>query len=93
MAELLLQQKSSTPSTDPPAQEAKPNADVEMTDAPALVVQAQPTAEAAAAAVADRPLNVKDALSYLDAVKTQFHDRPDVYNHFLDIMKDFKGQV
>ena len=39
----------------------------------------------------ERPLNVTDALSYLDAVKVQFHDQPDVYNHFLDIMKDFKG--
>ncbi|KAI0315665.1 hypothetical protein OF83DRAFT_1061699 [Amylostereum chailletii] len=39
-----------------------------------------------------RPLNVTDALSYLDAVKLQFQDKPDVYNHFLDIMKDFKGQ-
>jgi paired amphipathic helix protein Sin3a len=41
----------------------------------------------------NRPLNVTDALSYLDAVKVQFQDRPDVYNHFLDIMKDFKSQV
>lgn len=40
-----------------------------------------------------RPLNVTDALSYLDAVKVQFHDKPEVYNHFLDIMKDFKGGV
>jgi histone deacetylase complex regulatory component SIN3 len=41
----------------------------------------------------ERQLNVTDALSYLDAVKVQFGDRPDVYNHFLDIMKDFKGQL
>ncbi|KAL6304795.1 hypothetical protein BKA93DRAFT_817270 [Sparassis latifolia] len=43
--------------------------------------------------VPDRPLNVTDALSYLDAVKVQFQDKPDVYNHFLDIMKDFKSQM
>ncbi|EPQ53755.1 hypothetical protein GLOTRDRAFT_139874 [Gloeophyllum trabeum ATCC 11539] len=41
----------------------------------------------------DRPLDVTDALGYLDAVKVQFHDRPDVYNQFLDIMKDFKSQI
>jgi paired amphipathic helix protein Sin3a len=41
----------------------------------------------------NRPLNVTDALSYLDAVKNQFNDNPDVYNQFLDIMKDFKSQV
>ena len=40
-----------------------------------------------------RQLNVSDALGYLDAVKLQFQDKPDVYNHFLDIMKDFKSQV
>ncbi|KAI8070511.1 hypothetical protein BC940DRAFT_16381 [Gongronella butleri] len=38
-----------------------------------------------------RPLNVKDALQYLDQVKARFGDRPDVYNRFLDIMKDFKS--
>ncbi|KAF7312114.1 Histone deacetylase complex, SIN3 component [Mycena indigotica] len=40
-----------------------------------------------------RALNVTDALSYLDAVKTEFHNQPEVYNRFLDIMKDFKSQV
>lgn len=39
-----------------------------------------------------RPLNVNDALSYLDQVKVKFQSQPDVYNHFLDIMKDFKSQ-
>ncbi|KAJ2917816.1 hypothetical protein MD484_g2589, partial [Candolleomyces efflorescens] len=41
----------------------------------------------------DRPLNVTDALGYLDAVKNQFQQKPDVYNQFLDIMKDFKSQA
>ena len=40
-----------------------------------------------------RPLNVTDALSYLDAVRNQFHAKAEVYNQFLDIMKDFKSQV
>lgn len=40
-----------------------------------------------------RPLNVRDALSYLDQVKIQFYDQADVYNNFLDIMKDFKSQA
>ncbi|KAF9469764.1 histone deacetylase complex, SIN3 component [Collybia nuda] len=42
---------------------------------------------------AGRALNVTDALSYLDAVKVQFQDKPEVYNRFLDIMKDFKSQT
>ncbi|KAI8329171.1 hypothetical protein EDC96DRAFT_452540 [Choanephora cucurbitarum] len=40
-----------------------------------------------------RPLNVRDALTYLDQVKVRFSDQPDVYNRFLDIMKDFKSQA
>jgi histone deacetylase complex regulatory component SIN3 len=88
MAELHPQQKPSMPLTDPSATEAQQPPDAEMSDV--LVTQPQPTV---IATPTDRPLNVKDALSYLDAVKTQFHDRPDVYNLFLDIMKDFKGQV
>ncbi|CRK30742.1 hypothetical protein BN1723_014424 [Verticillium longisporum] len=36
---------------------------------------------------------LNDALTYLDQVKVQFHDQADVYNRFLDIMKDFKSQA
>lgn len=35
----------------------------------------------------------QDALTYLDQVKLKFSDHPDVYNRFLDIMKDFKSQA
>ena len=37
-------------------------------------------------------LKVEDALSYLDQVKFQFEKQPEVYNQFLDIMKEFKSQ-
>jgi len=40
-----------------------------------------------------RQLNVNDALSYLEQVKSQFKDQPEIYNKFLDIMKDFKSQT
>ena len=36
---------------------------------------------------------LNDALSYLDLVKVRFQEQPDVYNRFLDIMKDFKSQA
>ncbi len=36
---------------------------------------------------------VEDALSYLDQVKLQFGNQPQVYNDFLDIMKEFKNQM
>ena len=62
---------------------------------PAQAAAGQQTVVQAAQRAAEasyRPLNVKDALSYLDQVKIQFYDQPDVYNRFLDIMKDFKSQ-
>ncbi|KAL3288830.1 hypothetical protein HHI36_003278 [Cryptolaemus montrouzieri] len=37
-------------------------------------------------------LKVEDALSYLDLVKYKFNNKPQVYNDFLDIMKEFKSQ-
>ena len=39
-----------------------------------------------------QPLDVADALDYLDAVKAHFANQPGVYDAFLNIMKDFKGQ-
>lgn len=40
-----------------------------------------------------KQLRVEDALAYLDQVKQKFSDKPQVYNKFLDIMKDFKAQT
>eukprot|EP00629_Pelagomonadales_sp_RCC1024_P005781 CAMPEP_0119260724 /NCGR_PEP_ID=MMETSP1329-20130426/991_1 /TAXON_ID=114041 /ORGANISM="Genus nov. species nov., Strain RCC1024" /LENGTH=893 /DNA_ID=CAMNT_0007260163 /DNA_START=60 /DNA_END=2738 /DNA_ORIENTATION=- len=39
-----------------------------------------------------RELKVEDALLYLDQVKMAFGDKPEIYNKFLDIMKNFKAQ-
>lgn len=77
--------------------EAAPDEQMQVTgeDAPVEQRLGEPDNDAQAPPIQDgaRPLNVTDALSYLDAVKTQFVERPDVYNNFLDIMKDFKSQV
>jgi histone deacetylase complex regulatory component SIN3 len=40
-----------------------------------------------------RPLNVNNALSYLEQVKIQFFYQSDVHNRFLDIIKKFKSQT
>ncbi|KAK0449530.1 paired amphipathic helix [Desarmillaria tabescens] len=42
---------------------------------------------------AEWSLHITDALSYLDTLRVQFKDNPEVYNHFLDIMKDFRTQA
>ena len=49
------------------------------------------TPAAGASPESGRALSVGDALGYLDAVKKEFETRPDVFNKFLDIMKDFKS--
>lgn len=38
-------------------------------------------------------INKNDALNYLDQVKTQFQGQPEVYNKFLEIMKEFKAHL
>ncbi|KAK0482434.1 the NrsfREST-Msin3b Pah1 complex, partial [Armillaria novae-zelandiae] len=40
-----------------------------------------------------RLLNVTDVLIYLDAIKFQFQDHPEVYNQFLDVMKEYKNHL
>ena len=60
---------------------------------PSLAANAvQPPASAQPPQQQFQRLKVEDALSYLDKVKLQFQDQPQVYNDFLDIMKEFKSQ-
>ena len=60
------------------------------------VTAAAAAGQGSAAAAAGTPnyqrLKVEDALSYLDQVKFKFDNQPQVYNDFLDIMKEFKTQ-
>jgi paired amphipathic helix protein Sin3a len=76
------------------------SADVAMSPTPSQkptpVAADSPTHEAAVNDGEDqiaRPLDVQDALGYLDRVKAQFQEQTEVYNRFLDIMKDFKSQM
>ncbi|CAE6441783.1 unnamed protein product [Rhizoctonia solani] len=41
----------------------------------------------------DRPLNVTDAMSYLETIKVEFQDKPVVYDRFMDIMRDFRNEI
>ncbi|KAJ7441102.1 paired amphipathic helix, partial [Mycena latifolia] len=34
-----------------------------------------------------------DTIAYLEAIKKQLSNQPDVYGRFLDILKDFKGEI
>ena len=40
-----------------------------------------------------RGFRVEDAMSYMDQVKMEYHDRPCVYREFIDIMKSFKSHT
>jgi paired amphipathic helix protein Sin3a len=37
-------------------------------------------------------LEVKDAVGYLEQVKSSYVNDPQVYNHFLDIMNEFRSE-
>eukprot|EP00500_Bicosoecida_sp_ms1_P002752 CAMPEP_0203807136 /NCGR_PEP_ID=MMETSP0115-20131106/893_1 /ASSEMBLY_ACC=CAM_ASM_000227 /TAXON_ID=33651 /ORGANISM="Bicosoecid sp, Strain ms1" /LENGTH=145 /DNA_ID=CAMNT_0050715807 /DNA_START=195 /DNA_END=629 /DNA_ORIENTATION=- len=43
--------------------------------------------------IPERQLKVEDALAYLDKVKQQFGSQPQIYNQFLEIMKNFKAET
>jgi paired amphipathic helix protein Sin3a len=79
------------PDPGAPAQAFEP-APEDMGTVPPAPIAAGPAAE-------DAPidglgqLTVTDALSYLDAIKVQFADQPDVYERFLAVMKDFRNQL
>jgi paired amphipathic helix protein Sin3a len=83
-----------SPPPPPPAEPSLP-ADIgqDAVDPPAACPEQGDSMDATDAGLAARPLNVTDALGYLDCVKQQFADQSDVYNRFLDIMKDFKSQL
>ncbi len=38
-------------------------------------------------------VRVEDAMKYLDKVKVRFNYRPDIYDTFLEIMKEFKAST
>ena len=39
-----------------------------------------------------QPFSVTDAISYVNSVKLQFAEQPEVYDKFLDGLKDFRNQ-
>ena len=53
----------------------------------------QPGQARAPAQEQKKQLKETDALEYLNQVKQQFGDNPEIYNKFLDIMKDFKSHA
>ncbi|RPD71423.1 PAH2 domain-containing protein [Lentinus tigrinus ALCF2SS1-7] len=91
---------TNTPSDSPRASISRTNTPLEASEPP---LPAEPHATAAysyyptsgvSAQQLDSParaLNFSDALSYLDAVKAQFAQQPEVYAKFLDTMKEFKS--
>lgn len=88
-----------TSSSHPPAPLSRSMSATAFSSLPALGPSVPPPPPSSAGAMfatggvdPARSLNVNDALGYLDEVKNKFQNNPDVYNHFLEIMKDFKSQ-
>jgi paired amphipathic helix protein Sin3a len=81
-----------TATTTPPTTTTTTNNNISASSASAAAAAAAASSAAAANNQFYR-LKVEDALSYLDQVKFQFDRQPEVYNQFLDIMKEFKSQA
>ncbi|GAB5588318.1 hypothetical protein Unana1_03218 [Umbelopsis nana] len=90
-------QRQYSPAQEPPSWQPKQEEVHDVLSQPVSAskpeVQAPEQSSSSQSSGTYRPLNVRDALTYLDQVKVQFSDQPDVYNKFLDIMKDFKSQA
>ncbi len=84
--------QQSVPTTSAPPSSLPASSTSHSSSAVALAVSAATTAVSASASSQFQRLKVEDALSYLDQVKLQFGNHPQVYNDFLDIMKEFKSQ-
>lgn len=77
-------QNSSISSSSQPSVQLTPSAQAaQLSSVPSATQHSQPGAPPR--------LKVEDALSYLDQVKYQYSDQPQIYNNFLDIMKEFKS--
>lgn len=82
------QQQQQQPAPPPPPQASQPTSNVPQNMT--TVTQGQTVTSGAKEQF--QRLKVEDALSYLDQVKYKFGNQPQVYNDFLDIMKEFKSQ-
>lgn len=82
-----IQQQQPQP---PPPQTSQPASNVPQNMT--TVVQGQSVPSGPTGKEQFQRLKVEDALSYLDQVKYKFGNQPQVYNDFLDIMKEFKSQ-
>lgn len=56
------------------------------------VGEVKPRSTEQAASLQPKALSVSDALGYLNTIKAQYTDNPQVYDAFLDLMKEFKEQ-
>ncbi|KAM0682091.1 Paired amphipathic helix protein Sin3a [Mitosporidium daphniae] len=59
---------------------------------PSIATQKEPSNTAADGKPQPR-INKNDAMVYLEQVRSQFLDQPEIYGKFLDIMKDFKAHA
>jgi histone deacetylase complex regulatory component SIN3 len=61
-------------------------------NAPSLTMETPESSFSSGSSTLLRPLNVKDALAYLDEIKKSTQE-PQVYHSFINIMSDFKRSV
>ncbi|XP_026840742.1 uncharacterized protein LOC6603455 isoform X1 [Drosophila persimilis] len=86
-----MAQQQQTPGSLPQTAQTPPAAAVAAAAVAAGGSSTPPQGQGSGGGNATPRLKVEDALSYLDQVKYQYADQPQIYNNFLDIMKEFKS--
>ena len=51
------------------------------------------SAGSASTTTTTQSMQLNDAFAYLDKVRTEFADQPEVYNKFLQVMREFKANA
>ncbi|KFY27742.1 hypothetical protein V491_00753 [Pseudogymnoascus sp. VKM F-3775] len=92
-----MHHQTQTPSPNTPKESSEPVATSTMemgsSQSPGGVAHPARPDQGAPALGQERKVTLSEALSYLDQVKAQFVDQPDIYNTFIYLLKGYKSQV
>ncbi|OBT54822.1 hypothetical protein VE04_05022, partial [Pseudogymnoascus sp. 24MN13] len=93
--EMALQMRTPPPNTPKESSEPVATSTMKMgsSQSPTGVAHPARPDQGAPALGQERQVTLSEALSYLDQVKAQFVDQPDIYNTFIYLLKGYKSRV
>ncbi len=90
---VTTRQNSSRPYPGHNSPPPKLNTPTDVTSGPATPNQAVAGPSSMIRSSDGTPVSILDAMCYLYAIRDQFPDKPEVYNRFLDIIRDCKNEL